>query len=35
MEAVKRASGGLRAIIESDYIIMESLYSDLKKLKGE
>lgn len=32
LEAVKRASGGSRAIAGNDYLIMESLYNDLRKL---
>jgi len=35
MEAVKRASNGSRAIFGNDCLIMELLYNDLKKLKGE
>ena len=35
LEAVKRASNGSRAIAGNDYLIMDSLYNDLKKLKGE
>jgi hypothetical protein len=35
LEAVKRASNGSRAIAGDDYLIMESLYNDLKKLREE
>ena len=33
IKAVKRASNGSRAIAGNDYLIMETLYNDLKKLK--